>query len=485
MKDKKESSIKINFIMNAILNMSSFIFPLITFPYVSRVLLPAGTGKVSFAISLIAYFNMIAQLGIPTYGIRACAKLRDDRAALSRVANELLCINLIMAFVSYIVLGLALAFVPRLFEDRMLYLIVSSNIILTAIGMEWLYKALEQYKYITVRSVIFKFAALALMFAIVRSEGDYVWYGLVTVVSASVSFIFNFINAGKYIDINLFKKYDLKKHIKPALVFFAMACATVVYTNLDTVMLGFMQDDTQVGYYHAAVRIKTILVSIVTSLGGVLLPRLSYYVEKGMMEEFRRISKKAMNFVIVFALSLAVYFIIYAKQGIYFLSGSAFDGAILPMQIIMPTLVLIGLTNIIGIQMLVPMGKEKAVLYSVAAGAFADIILNAILIPHYAAAGAAAGTLVAEVVVLAVQYNALKEEVSEALKDILYLKLLIALVIASVTAIGIKGLHLGNFASLLISAILFYGLYLGLLAMMKEPMINEILVQICAKLKRR
>lgn len=150
----KQKSLKLNIIMNMLLTMSSFIFPLITFPYVSRILLPEGTGKVSFATSLISYFSMFAQLGIPTYGIRACAKVRDNREELTRTAQELLIINLIMSVVLYIVFFGAILLVPRLHNERNLYVIVSCTIILTSIGMEWLYKALEQYTYITLRSVL-------------------------------------------------------------------------------------------------------------------------------------------------------------------------------------------------------------------------------------------------------------------------------------------------------------------------------------------
>ena len=143
-------SLKMNFLMNVMLTMSSFIFPLITFPYISRILLPIGTGKVSFATSIIA------QLGIPTYGIRACAIVRDDRKKLSKVAQELLIINLVMCVLSYAVLAIAIFCVPKLREEKNLYVILSFTIILTSIGMEWLYKALEQYTYITMRSVFFK-----------------------------------------------------------------------------------------------------------------------------------------------------------------------------------------------------------------------------------------------------------------------------------------------------------------------------------------
>ena len=245
---KKQKSITFNFVMNVILSMSSFIFPLITFPYVSRVLLPDGTGKVSFATSVITYFAMFAQLGIPTYGIRACAKVRDDRKKLSKTVQELFCINLLMTVVAYIAFGIALLTVPRLQQDKTLFVIISLTMIFNAIGMEWLYKALEQYTYITVRSIVFKFVALIAMFVFVRQKADYVVYGAITILASLASNIFNFINIHKYVDMEVSEKLQIKKHLKPVLVFFAMSCATTIYTHLDTVMLGFMKTDTDVGY---------------------------------------------------------------------------------------------------------------------------------------------------------------------------------------------------------------------------------------------
>lgn len=474
----KQKSIKLNFIMNAILTMSNFIFPLISFPYVSRVLLPVGTGKVSFATSLISYFNMFAQLGIPTYGIRACAKVRDNRGEITRTAHELLFINLIMNIISYAILILALIFVPRLQEERKLYIIVSFTIILTSFGMEWLYKALEQYTYITVRSIIFKFIALISMFLLIHKQSDYVIYGGITIFAASASNVFNFINAHRYIDMRPVGGYNLRKHLKPVGIFFAMACATTIYTHLDTVMLGFMATDEDVGYYNAAVKIKTILVSIVTSLGTVLLPRASYYIQHGLVDEFRSISRKALNFVFLFATPLMLYFIFFAKEGIFFLSGTAYTGSIVPMQIIMPTLLLIGITNILGIQILVPMGKEKVVLCSEIAGAIVDVVINMILIPKFTSIGAAIGTLVAELVVLVVQYYALKNEVVDAFKQIHYLRIGMALILGSVASLWIKMIGFGNFWTLLISACLFFGIYGLILFLTKEPMVIEIFKQV-------
>ena len=178
--------------MNVILTASTFIFPLITFPYISRILLPAGVGKVNFATSLVSYFSMIAMLGVPTYGIRACAQVRDDREELSRTVHEIFFINLIMGVLVSIVYFAALATVPRLRADYALFAVMSTTILFNVIGMEWLYKGLEQYSYITVRSIVFKVIGLILMFLFVKSEKDYVIYGAITIVAGVGSNFLNF-----------------------------------------------------------------------------------------------------------------------------------------------------------------------------------------------------------------------------------------------------------------------------------------------------
>ena len=480
---RNKVSIKKNFIMNVLLTMSGFIFPLITFPYVSRILLPEGTGKVQFATSVIAYFSLFAQLGIPTYGIRACAKVRDNREELTRTAHELLIINLVMNVIVYIALAIALVTVPRLQKDRLLLVIVSLTIVLTSVGMEWLYKALEQYTYITVRSVVFKLIAVVAMFLLIHTKSDYVIYGGISIFAASASNILNLINAHKYIGFRPVGNYDFRRHLKPIGIFFAMACATTIYTNLDNVMLGFMTTDVDVGYYGAAVKIKGILVSVVTSLGAVLLPRATYYVEHGEMEEFRRITKKALNFVMLLAVPLSVFFILFAKEGILLLSGSEFEGSIVPMQVIMPTMLLIGITNILGIQILVPTGRERIVLHSVIAGAVIDIIINALLIPYMQSTGAAIGTVVAEAVVLLVQYRTLYSEMKETVFGIHYFNICIAILLATVASIWVKAFQWSNFITLVTASILFFGVYGLFLFWRKESMATDIFRQIMDKVK--
>ena len=452
---KKQKSIKKNFIYNTFLTMTNFIFP---------------------------YFTMLSQLGMPTYGIRTCSKIRNNRKELTRTAHELLCINLIMCVISYILLALALIFVPALREDRQLYIIVSFTILLTSIGMEWLYKALEQYRYIAVRSIVFKFIALAAMFLLVHEQSDYVVYGFISIFAASASNIFNFINVRKYIDLKPMGNYHIKRHLKPLAIFFAMACATTIYTHMDTLMLGFMLTKTDVGYYNAAVRIKSLLLSIVTSLGAVLLPRSSYLIQTKQWGKFRKVSRKALDFVFILSSALMLYFMLYAKYGIWLLSGGYYSPSIIPMKIIMPTLLFIGVTNITGIQIMVPMGREKSVLLSEVVGLVINLVINTLLIPRMASTGAAIGTLAAEFGVLVVQYLAMRGEISNAFRAVSYWKIALGLAAGTLCSFWITFLELSNFLTLACTTILFFGAYAAVLLFTREWLLRELLEQMIDKM---
>lgn len=481
---EKKISIKKNFVMNVILTLSSVIFPLISFRYVSKILTPTGIGKVTFATSVISYYWIIACLGVPTYGIRAVAKTRENRKELSKTVHELFFISMIMTIVAYILLAISIALVPKFQEETSLLWIISLEMILYTVGIEWMYKGLERYTYITIQSIIFKILAIILMFLLIHNSNDYKVYGALTIFAAGACHILYFFNAHKHIDMNYIGGYDLKKHLVPVFIFFAMSCATTVYTHLDSVMLGFMATDADVGYYNAAVKIKGIMVSVITSLGAVLLPRASYYIQQGKIDEFHRISSKALNFVFLTAIPIILYFIIFAEPGIYFISDKLYAPGIPAMRLIMPTVLFIGLTNILGIQMLVPLGKEKIVLYSEIAGAVVDLIINALLIPVYKAEGAAIGTLVAEAVVFAVQFFYLRNEVYSSIKKIEFQKIIMAVILAAIGSFWCNYLHLGDFVTLLISGILFFGIYGVVLLLTKEQLAKEVFSQMINKMRK-
>ena len=201
--ERKVPSSWYNFFMNFILSASQFLFPLITFPYVSRVLQAEGNGRVDFAIAVANYFMMIASLGIPTYGIRVCAKIRSDKQKLSKTVHELLFINMIMTIITVCLYLICIEFFPRFREDKVLFYINGINIVLNLFGMNWLFQALEQYDYITIRSLILRIISIIMMFLFVHERNDYVIYGATLVFSTAGSNILNFIRARQIVSFNI------------------------------------------------------------------------------------------------------------------------------------------------------------------------------------------------------------------------------------------------------------------------------------------
>lgn len=482
---KKVSSVKLNFIMNFILTISNFIFPLITFPYVSRVLQAEGVGTINFATSIITYFSMIGMLGIPTYGIRACAKVRDDKEKLDKTVFEIMLLNSLVMGLSLILLFISVISIEKLASEKVLYLVLSSTLVFNVLGVDWLYRSLERYTYITIRSILFKLFSVILMFLFVRTSDDYVIYGAITVVAAVGSNLLNFINLRKIISLRPINELNIFQHLKPTLTFFLLTVSTTIYLNVDTTMLGFIKGSKEVGYYSAAVKVKQILVSVVTSLGAVLLPRLSYYYEQGKMEEFERLTQKALNFVFIISLPMVTYFILVSKQAILFLSGESFLPAVLPMQLIMPTVLFIGLSNLMGIQILVPTNREKLVVYSTIVGAVVDIIVNVFAIPALGASGAAIAGTIAECSVTIVQFLFLKEFILPIFKKIHFVKISLSLVLATLLTITLLTvIQLNVFWTLAVSASLFFVVYGISLFLQREEFVVEIWNLILSKVKK-
>ena len=458
--DNGSKTIEINLILNILLTVSNIAVPFITYPYVTRILGPEGVGRVTFASSIVEYFGMFASLGIPVYGIRAAANVRHDEKKLGRLVNELLLLNFVTALMSFTSLYICIAFVPRFSSDSLLYVILSSQLIFTTFGVEWLYKGIEEYAYITKRSLMFKVIAMVFMFLMVRDRDDYPLYALALVISNYLSLLINFFNVRKHADISeKINVRDVIVHIKPVLVFFAMAAATLVYTNLDTVMLGLMKGDTEVGYYSSAVKIKGALTGVVCALGAVVLPRLTLYINSGDKKAFSDLIRKSVNVVFMMAIPFIVYFTMYVYDCIIFLSGVEFKPSIVPMVISMPIILLVGMSNVFGIQMLVPLGKEKYVVISEIAGGATDIILNALLIPSFGCRGAAIGTLAAEFVVMTVQFAALGEYRKGVFGGIRIMPIILSTAVAGVAAYVIKLFNIDLKFELILSGIVFYAIY--------------------------
>jgi len=481
-----KKSIKINFVMNAALQIATVIFPLIIFPYVSRILGPEGIGSVTYAMTIVSYFMLVAMLGIPTYGIRACAQVREDKDKFSKIVQEILLINVIVAGITLVVYLIALNTIAEMKSDKILYIICGSNLILNVLGMNWVYSALEEYRYITVRSIIFKLIGLILTFLLVHRKSDHLTYAGVTAFATAGSNIFNFINLRKYIRIKRYPRatYDLRRHIKPIFSFFGMGIAISIYSSIDILMLGNIQGDTAVGYYNAAVKVQSCLLMVVVSLGTVLLPRMSYYY-KHDRSAFVNVERKAIYSIMWMAVPLMVFFMIFAPETIWLVAGSEYEAAIMPMRILMPIVLLTGLTNNLGNQILIPSNKEQKVMISTIVGAAVNIALNFLWISDFGVNGAAAATVMAVIAVLITESVFVGKEFRKMLIQLRYFKLLMALIVSMTGMIWVKSLELTEFWKITLGFGSSAMIYISVLFVLKEQVVREVTRQFLRRTREK
>lgn len=396
-----EKSLKKNAFYSVLRTIMSLLFPLITFPYASRILLPEGTGKVNFANSIINYFGMLASLGIGTYGIREAAKVRHDKQRLSQFTVELFTINLLSTLIAYILLYISIIVVPKFHEYRMLLYMTSVTIIFTTMGISWLYSAVEEYGYIALRSVVFQVVSIILLFTFVKRKEDYLIYAGIGVISSVGSNIFNIIHARKFISFTGLRRLELKKHVKPIFVFFGSTLAISVFTMLDTSMLGFLSTDAEVGFYSAATKLTRMIRDLFPAVFTVLFARLSVYAGKTEeQDKYKNLIFNMLNFILCFALPIMVGLFLLGKPILILLSGTAFLPALPAMYVMIPVILFSSTAGFLGGTVLNSLSKEKWYLYTVIAGAFVNFVLNYFLIPPYGALGAGIATVVTECILM-------------------------------------------------------------------------------------
>ena len=325
------------------------------------------------------------------------------------------------------------------------------------------------------------------MFLFVKSESDYIQYALVTVIASYGSNLLNLFYSRKYIDFTVkINIRDSLKHLKPILMFFSITAAASVYMNLDTLMLGVMTNDTQVGLYTTATKMKTIVLSMVTALGTVMLPRISYFYANGMMDEFNKAINKGLNFVKIVAVPLALFFVINTNSTILLISSEAYLDAKYAMQLIMPVAVFSGFSSLIGMHVFVAYGKEKIVMLSACIGAIVNVSLNALVIPQFYAAGAAFATSVSELVVLLIELYFGKKLLTRGVIKISFLKVAFASVLAGVVSIFTIDICAQlPFWNFLYNAVSFFGVYFLALILMRETLLTDYTQMILSMIKRK
>lgn len=400
-----KKSLSTSAVMNILNQLSAVLFPVITFPYVSRVLLPENVGKVSFAQALVSYFVMFAMIGIPIYGTREVARIRDDILGLKKLVIELFLINSSTTVIS---LTLYIIFVfssQKALSDPYLFAVCAIPIICAPFSFLHFMQGTEEFVFITLRSVLIRLISLLCVFIFVNTVEDYRLYAF---ISASALGVSNFINTTFVLkkvgfDWSFSDSLLIFKHVKPIFAVFSLAAVISIYTEMDKVMLGYLSGDSDVGYYTVADRLIKVVVILVTSFGAVLLPRVSYYLENNLLDEYRDIIDFSLKVVLFLALPAAIGLFVLADPLVSIFAGSNYTESVMLMRIMAANIVLIAISNFFGYQILYPHNKEKLLIQSVFMGAMVNVILNTMLIPILRAEGAALATLISELMVTSYQ----------------------------------------------------------------------------------
>lgn len=393
-------SIKLNYILNLVNTGTKLFFPLITFPYICRVIGVEGVGLADFYNSIIGYITLFTCLGIPLYGIREVARLRDDSKEVAKTTVEILLLHSFLVFIGYIFVLFLCLFVPDIQRDIPLFLTLSLTLFFTAIGCEWFYQGIEDFVYITIRGIVVQIITIVLLFVFVKTENDLLYYGCYCVIGVLGGNIFNFFRLKKYIVKANFVFSDLHvfRHLRPALRVFFFNITVSFYIRFNPVLLGFLKNDIAVGLYSASVKLITILISLSACLGSVMMPRLSNLLENDSEIEFNRLIQKSYDLTILLTLPITFGLIVTAPYVIELLCGIQFLESILASQVIAPIILMVGISNVIGIQFLYPKGKISLVTLCCGIGAFFDLSLCVILVPFMSYLGAAIAYLAAETV---------------------------------------------------------------------------------------
>lgn len=400
----RERSVRYSMFMNVLLSTSTMLFGFITLPIASRALRVDAYGEVTFAQSVSMWFSTFAMLGISTYGLRECAKRRNDSYQLVKVVRELLVILTATTALASIIYILCILCVPQLAEISALLWIFLPSLILTSYGAEWFFQAIEEYDYITFRNLAFKFISLVAILLLIKSPKDYLLYGAIVAFSSCGSNVLNLLRINRLIPLKTKTPLNLRRHIRPLIVFAWAFLAISMYTTFDSVLLGVLSNPYQVGLYQLAGKLKGVAVMAVSAAGNATIPRLTYRYCSNDTKGYYGLLEKNLRLVLIFCLSAVVIFWLFGDQIILFLSGEAYLGATEALKISGLVVLFVSLSNVSMNMILVPKGNEKMVGITGVIAAVSSVALNIALDSKYGATGAAFALMVAEGSVVAVGF---------------------------------------------------------------------------------
>ena len=404
-------SLKKNVISNFILTASTFIFPLISLPYITRTLSTASIGQFFYIDSFTQYFILFSAIGIPYYGVREVAKLKFDRQRISQFVIELVIIQFALSF---IFCGLFLTFpffIKTLRASSDLIRIGCITIVSNAFLIEWFYQGIENFSYITVRSIVIKSLSVIMILFLVVNKNDSNIYYLILALTVLANAVLNFGNfIGKHY-ANFKFESKIFWHLRPLWILFSINISVSLYTLMDTIILGSMTNPVQVSYYNIPLKIVKLFFSVMGGIGLVFIPRMSSFFVDNDIKGIQNLMTKSISIVLLLGIPFFLVGVFFPEEILFVVSGKQYIHAKVALQILAIVPLIIGLNNVFGTQYLLAIGREKKILYATIFGFFGSLILNICLIPHYGFVGSSIACVLAELIVCIIIFKSAKDTI--------------------------------------------------------------------------
>ena len=405
-KSEHKNSVKLNYLYNMMYQVLLLVLPLIVAPYVARVLGANGVGITGYTISVVTFFILFGSLGISVYGQREISYYQNNKEEQSKIFFELIALKIIAMTLSMILFYFMFA---RTGEYAMYYKILIIEMVANVFDITWFYQGIERFKKIAFRNGIIKILSAVAVFIFIKNKSDINNYLYISCFNTLLSNISLWINVKKYLVIP--ERLEIFKHLKKTILLFIPQIAIKVYTVLDKIMIGsILNNMTQVGYYEETQKIIRFSLIIVTAMGTAMLPRISSCFAENDHKRIKEYIYKGFNFALLLSIPMTLGMIAIAKRFVPSFFGNEFAPAYLLLIIMSVITILIGLSNVIGVQYLLPTKKEKYYTISVTIGAVINFVLNYILIQKYQAIGAAIATVIAEFMVTATQFYYVRKD---------------------------------------------------------------------------
>ena len=390
-----QPSIKKNFAYKSVLTLSTYLINFITFPYVARVLGVERFGLVNFVDNTVNYFLLFATMGVGLLGVREIAAVKEDKKRRDQVYSSMLALNLLFTLVSLGIYLLCVVTVPKLCQYDELFYIGTAKVLFTVFLVEWFFTGVENFRYITLRSILIKVLYIISVFLFVRDTSDYRLYFILTVGVVVLNALINQLYIRKFVRVR-WNNIQLFKYLKQNVTLGIYTLMTSMYLTFNVMYLGLVSNNTEVGYYTTAFKLYSVILGFFTAFTNVMLPRMSSLLANGEKDRFQELVNRSFSVMATCCIPLILCSMIMAPQIVYILSGPGYEGAILPMRIIMPAAFAVGVAQVLAIQVLMPMKKDKVLLVASIIGAVVSLLINLLVVPSVKSVGSAVVLLCSE-----------------------------------------------------------------------------------------